>query len=126
PSPGHIIGLADSTLAGRSTGGRISSVDGRKITLDRTTSIKVGDRLIVNLPDGKSEGRTVTSVNQKVVTVSVEYSQVPQKEAVWVVDSDDLAIQLYRVINISDNGDNTYTISGAIHNPDNYEHIDAG
>ncbi|MER5109733.1 host specificity protein, partial [Providencia stuartii] len=42
------------------------------------------------------------------------------------VDSDDLAIQLYRVINISDNGDNTYTISGAIHNPDNYEHIDAG
>lgn len=126
PSPGHIIGLADSTLAGRSTGGRISSVDGRKITLDRTTSIKVGDRLIVNLPDGKSEGRTVTSVNQKVVAVSVEYSQVPQKEAVWVVDSDDLAIQLYRVINISDNGDNTYTISGAIHNPDNYEHIDAG
>ncbi|WP_442958708.1 TipJ family phage tail tip protein [Providencia sp. PROV133] len=126
PSPGHIIGLADSTLAGRSTGGRISSVDGRKITLDRTTSIKVGDRLIVNLPDGKSEGRTVTSVNQKVVTVSVEYSQVPQKEAVWVVDSDDLAIQLYRVINISDNGDNTYTISGAIHNPDNYDHIDAG
>ncbi|WP_272572122.1 MULTISPECIES: TipJ family phage tail tip protein [unclassified Providencia] len=126
PSPGHIIGLADSTLAGRSTGGRISSVDGRKITLDRTTSIKVGDRLIVNLPDGKSEGRTVTSVNQKVVTVSVEYSQIPQKEAVWVVDSDDLAIQLYRVINISDNGDNTYTISGAIHNPDNYEHIDAG
>ncbi|EOD2822343.1 DUF1983 domain-containing protein [Providencia stuartii] len=126
PSPGHIIGLADSTLAGRSTGGRISSVDGRKITLDRTTYIKVGDRLIVNLPDGKSEGRTVTSVNQKVITVSVEYSQVPQKEAVWVVDSDDLAIQLYRVINISDNGDNTYTISGAIHNPDNYEHIDAG
>ncbi|SST04518.1 phage-related protein, tail component [Acinetobacter baumannii] len=126
PSPGHIIGLADSTLAGRDTGGRISAIDGRKITLDRTTSIKVGDRLIVNLPDGKSEGRTVTSVNQKVVTVSVEYSQVPQKEAVWVVDSDDLAIQLYRVINISDNGDNTYTISGAIHNPDNYEHIDAG
>lgn len=126
PSPGHIIGLADSTLAGRDTGGRISAVDGRKITLDRTTSIKAGDRLIVNLPNGKSEGRTVTDVNQKVVTVSVEYSQVPQKEAVWVVDSDDLAIQLYRVINISDNGDNTYTISGAIHNPDNYEHIDAG
>ncbi|WP_458321586.1 TipJ family phage tail tip protein [Providencia sp. CRPN26109] len=126
PSPGHIIGLADSTLAGRDTGGRISAVDGRKITLDRTTSIKAGDRLIVNLPDGKSEGRTVTSVNQKVVTVSVEYSQAPQKEAVWVVDSDDLAIQLYRVVNINDNGDNTYTISGVIHNPDNYDHIDAG
>ncbi|MBS0925717.1 host specificity protein J [Providencia sp. JGM181] len=126
PSPGHIIAVADSNLAGRDTGGRISSAKGRNITLDRETSIKAGDRLIINLPDGKSEGRTVTSVNKKVVTVSVEYSQVPQKEAVWVVDSDDLAVQLYRVINISDNGDNTYTISGAIHNPDNYEHIDSG
>ncbi|HHR5911820.1 TPA: host specificity protein J [Providencia alcalifaciens] len=126
PSPGHIIAVADSNLAGRDTGGRISSANGRNITLDRVTSIKAGDRLIINLPDGKSEGRTVTSVNKKVVTVSVEYSQVPQKEAVWVVDSDDLAVQLYRVINISDNGDNTYTINGAIHNPDNYEHIDSG
>lgn len=126
PSPGHIIAVADSNLAGRDNGGRISSAKGRNITLDRVTSIKAGDRLIINLPDGKSEGRTVTSVNKKVVTVSIEYSQVPQKEAVWVVDSDDLAVQLYRVINISDNGDNTYTISGAIHNPDNYEHIDSG
>ncbi|QXB04019.1 DUF1983 domain-containing protein [Providencia rettgeri] len=126
PSPGHIIAVADSSLAGHNTGGRISSVEGRKITLDRTTSIKAGDRLIVNLPNGGSEGRTVTAVNKKVVTVSVEYSQVPQKEAVWVVDSDDLAIQLYRVINISDNGDNTYTINGTIHNPDNYNHIDSG
>lgn len=126
PSPGHIIAVADSSLAGRNTGGRISLVEGRKITLDRTTSIKAGDRLIVNLPSGGSEGRTVTTVNKKVVTVSVEYSQVPQKEAVWVVDSDDLAVQLYRVINISDNGDNTYTINGTIHNPDNYDHIDSG
>ncbi len=126
PSPGHIIGVADSTLAGRDTGGRISSVDGRKITLDRTASIKVSDRLIVNLPDGKSEGRTVTAVNQNSITVSTEYSQPIQKNAVFVVDSDDLAIQLYRVINVSDNGDNTYTISGAIHNPDNYDRIDAG
>ncbi|HEM7133598.1 TPA: DUF1983 domain-containing protein [Providencia rettgeri] len=126
PSPGDIIAVADSSLAGRNTGGRISSVEGRKITLDRTTSIKAGDRLIVNLPHGGSEGRTVTAVNKKVITVSVEYSQVPQKEAVWVVDSDDLAVQLYRVINISDNADNTYTINGTIHNPDNYDHIDSG
>lgn len=126
PSPGHIIAVADSNLAGRDNGGRISSAKGRSITLDREISIKAGDRLIINLPDGKSEGRTVTSVNKKVVTVSVEYSQIPQKETVWVVDSDDLAVQLYRVINISDNGDNTYTISGAIHNPDHYDHIDSG
>ncbi|HDU8591781.1 TPA: DUF1983 domain-containing protein [Proteus mirabilis] len=126
PSPGHIIAIADSTLAGRDNGGRISRVEGRKITLDRRANIKAGDRLIVNLPNGRSEGRTVSLVADNIITVSTEYSQEPEKNAVWTVDADDLALQLYRVVNITDNGDNTYTITGAIHNPSNYDHIDSG
>ncbi|HEK0777892.1 TPA: DUF1983 domain-containing protein, partial [Proteus mirabilis] len=126
PSPGHIIAVADSTLAGRDNGGRISRVEGRKITLDRRANIKAGDRLIVNLPNGRSEGRTVSLVADNIITVSTEYSQEPEKNAVWTVDADDLALQLYRVVNITDNGDNTYTITGAIHNPSNYDHIDSG
>ncbi|WP_368882407.1 host specificity protein J [Proteus mirabilis] len=126
PSPGHIIAVADSTLAGRDNGGRISRVEGRKITLDRRANIKAGDRLIVNLPNGRSEGRTVSLVADNIITVSTEYLQEPEKNAVWTVDADDLALQLYRVVNITDNGDNTYTITGAIHNPSNYDHIDSG
>ncbi|WP_409043854.1 phage tail tip protein [Proteus mirabilis] len=126
PSPGHIIAVADSTLAGRDNGGRISRVEGRKITLDRRANIKAGDRLIVNLPNGRSEGRTVSLVADNIITVSTEYSQEPEKNAVWTVDADDLTLQLYRVVNITDNGDNTYTITGAIHNPSNYDHIDSG
>ncbi|HEK2727434.1 TPA: DUF1983 domain-containing protein [Proteus mirabilis] len=126
PSPGHIIAVADSTLAGRDNGGRISRVEGRKITLDRRANIKAGDRLIVNLPNGRSEGRTVSLVADNIITVSTEHSQEPEKNAVWTVDADDLALQLYRVVNITDNGDNTYTITGAIHNPSNYDHIDSG
>lgn len=126
PSPGHIIAVADSTLAGRDNGGRISRVEGRKITLDRRANIKAGDRLIVNLPNGRSEGRTVSLVADNIITVSTEYSQEPEKNAVWTVDADDLALQLYRVVNITGNGDNTYTITGAIHNPSNYDHIDSG
>ncbi len=126
PSPGHIIAVADSTLAGRDNGGRISRVEGRKITLDRRANIKAGDRLIVNLPNGRSEGRTVSLVADNIITISTEYSQEPEKNAVWTVDADDLTLQLYRVVNITDNGDNTYTITGAIHNPSNYDHIDSG
>ncbi|WP_249716935.1 TipJ family phage tail tip protein [Proteus faecis] len=126
PSPGHVIAIADSTLAGRDNGGRISNAEGRRITLDRKAAIKSGDRLIVNLPNGRSEGRTVSLVADNIITVSTEYSQTPEKNAVWTVDADDLALQLYRVINVTDNSDNTYTITGAIHNPDNYEHIDSG
>ncbi|MFS1539290.1 MAG: host specificity protein J [Candidatus Phlomobacter fragariae] len=126
PSPGHIIGVADADLAGRVIGGRVSAVDDRKVTLDRKADIKPGDRLIINLPDGESEGRTVQTVNGKMITVTTAYSQPVEKNAVWTVDANDLAIQFYRVISISDNADNTYTITGAFYNPNKYAHIDSG
>lgn len=79
PTPGQIIGVADANLAGRIIGGRISSVDERKITLDRKADIKSGDRLIINLPDGKSEARTVQTVNDNIITVTARYSQPIEK-----------------------------------------------
>ncbi|SFU44088.1 host specificity protein J [Xenorhabdus koppenhoeferi] len=126
PNPGHIIGIADATLAGRDIGGRISIADGRKVTLDRVADVKAGDRLIINLPDGKSEARTVQLVNEKTIIVTTAYSQRIEKNAVWTIDADDLAIQLYRVINVSDNGNNTYTITAVYHDPDKYDRIDTG
>lgn len=126
PLPGHIIGIADEMLSGRKTGGRISAVSGRNITLDRIADVNAGDRLLVNLPSGASQARTVQSVNEEVVTVSVAYSETPVAESIWSVDADDLAIQQYRVTGISDNDDNTYSISAVQHDPDKYERIDTG
>ncbi|HHH1341167.1 TPA: host specificity protein J, partial [Yersinia enterocolitica] len=126
PLPGHIIGIADEMLSGRKTGGRISAVSGRNITLDRIADVNAGDRLLVNLPSGVSQARTVQSVNEEVVTVSVAYSETPVAESIWSIDADDLAIQQYRVTGISDNDDNTYSISGVQHDPDKYERIDTG
>ncbi|ETO49235.1 host specificity protein [Yersinia pestis 9] len=126
PLPGHIIGVADDMLSGRKMGGRISSVSGRNITLDRVADVKAGDRLLVNLPNGVAQGRTVQVVNGKVITVTTAYSEVPAAESGWSVDADDLAIQQYRVTGISDNDDNTYSISSVQHDPDKYERIDTG
>ncbi|TDB44096.1 host specificity protein J [Photorhabdus luminescens] len=126
PLPGDIIGVADELLSGRVIGGRVSESNGRNITLDRKPGAKVGDRLLINLPSGKSEGRTIQAVNENVVTVSTVYSEVPLKNSAWSVDADDLAIQLYRVTSIDDNNDNTFTINGVYHNPEKYDHIDTG
>lgn len=126
PFPGHIIGVADQMLSGRVMGGRISSVEGRNVRLDREPDIKSGDRLIVNLPSGISQARTVQSVNGRLVTVTTSYSETPQAESVWAVDADELAVQLYRVVSVADNNDNTYTIVGTYHDPDKYARIDTG
>ncbi|MDU3569440.1 MAG: DUF1983 domain-containing protein [Serratia marcescens] len=126
PMPGHIVGVADQMLAGRVIGGRLSGVDGRKLTLDRRPGAKAGDRLIVNLPSGKAQARTVQAVNDRVVTVTTAYSETPAPEAAWSIDADDLAVQLYRVVGIADNGDNTYTVNAAEHDPNKYARIDTG
>ncbi|MBH2556793.1 host specificity protein J [Serratia ureilytica] len=126
PMPGHIVGVTDQMVAGRVIGGRISAVDGRKLTLDRKPGAKAGDRLIVNLPSGKAQARTVQAVNERVVTVTTAYSEIPVSESAWSIDADDLAVQLYRVVGIADNGDNTFTINATEHDPNKYARIDTG
>lgn len=126
PQPGYIIAVADELLSGKVMGGRISAVNGRVIKLDRVADAAAGDRLILNLPSGASQSRTIQAVNGESVTVTTAYSETPQAEAVWVVESDKLYAQQYRVVSVSDNDDGTFSITAAWHDPDKYDRIDTG
>lgn len=126
PMPGYIIAIADEDLSGRVAGGRISAVSGRVVTLDRAPDAKAGDRLQVNLPSGISQARTIQSVNGNIVTVTTAYSQTPEAESVWVVESSELYAQQYRVTSVAENDDGTFTITAAAHDPDKYARIDTG
>jgi predicted phage tail protein len=126
PQPGYIIAVADELLSGKVTGGRISTVNGRVIKLDRVADAVAGDRLILNLPSGASQRRTIQAISGESVTVTTAFSETPQAEAVWVVESDELYAQQYRVVSVADNNDGTFTITGAYHDPDKYERIDTG
>lgn len=126
PQPGYIIAVADELLSGKVMGGRISAVNGRVIKLDRVANAASGDRLILNLPSGVSQSRTIQAVNGESVTVTTAYSETPQAEAVWVVESDELYAQQYRVVSVSEKDDGTFSITGAWHDPDKYARIDTG
>ncbi|KJC09084.1 host specificity protein [Citrobacter freundii] len=126
PQPGYIIAVSDELLSGKVMGGRISAVNGRVIKLDRVADAAAGDRLILNLPSGASQSRTIQAVNAEFVTVTTAYSETPHAEAVWVVESDELYAQQYRVVSVSDNNDGTFSITGAWHDPDKYARIDTG
>ena len=126
PQPGYIIAVADELLSGKVMGGRISAVNGRVITLDRDSAAAPGSRLMVNLPSGASQSRTIQSVNGRAVTVTTAYSETPAVESVWIVESEELYAQQYRVVSVSDNDDGTFSITGAWHDPDKYARIDTG
>ena len=126
PQPGYVIGIEDEMLSGKRMGGRLSAVNGRVLTLDRDSDVAVGNRLIVNLPGGVSQGRTIQAINGRKVTVTTAFSETPEAESVWVAESDELYVQQYRVITVTDNNDGTYSVTGAWHDPDKYPRIDNG
>ncbi|WP_048980386.1 TipJ family phage tail tip protein [Enterobacter asburiae] len=130
PLPAEIIGVADPFRSGKENGGRISAVNGRQITLDREIDYAAKDRLVVNLPNGKAQTRTISAVSadKKTVTVATAFSQVPVAGTVWAIDSDNLAIQYFRVTSIAANDDSTggFTITAVQHDPNKYRYIDDG
>jgi predicted phage tail protein/uncharacterized coiled-coil protein SlyX len=126
PLPGYIIPIADSLLAGREIGGRISAVAGRVVTLDRDSQAKAGDRLIINLPSGKAEARTVQSVAGRAVTVTTAYSETPVAQLQWAIDADDLAIPLYRVMSTKRTTEGDYEITALQYEPSKFAAIDTG
>ncbi|MGI2072099.1 host specificity protein J, partial [Shewanella baltica] len=128
PLPGFVIGIADQLIAGSRIGGRISAVNGKQITLDRAATIAVNDRLIINLPSGKAQARTIEAVNGRVVTVTTEYSEIPLPQLLWSVESDELKLQQFRVLRVAKaNSDSIeYEITAVEHNPSKYPYIDTG
>ena len=126
PLPGHVIPVADELLSGRPNGGRIAAAVGKVVTLDRDTHIKAGDRLIINLPNGSAQGRTVQSVAGRAVTVTTAYSVQPEPQLQWAIDADDLAIQLFRVLKTARTAEGEYEITGLEFNPSKFAAIDTG
>lgn len=128
PLPAEVIGVADPFRAGKQNGGRLSAVNGLTFKLDRAADYAAGDRLVLNLPDGTAQTRTISSISadKKAVTVNTSYSMTPVAGAVWAIDSDNLAIQYFRVTSIASNDDGTFTISGVQHDPNKYRYIDDG
>jgi len=126
PLPGYVIPVADELVAGRPNGGRISSAAGRVVTLDRDTPIKAGDRLILNLPNGTAQARTVQSVAGRAVTVTTAYGVQPEPELQWAIDYDDLAVQLFRVLKTTRTQEGDYEITALEFNPSKFAAIDTG
>lgn len=129
PLPGHIIGIADPLLAGRPIGGRIRSVNSQSsVVLDRPSQAKIGDILILNLPSGVSQGRTINSVAEdgRVLGVTVQYTEIPEAEAQWSIDAQDLAVQQFRVTKVRKDEPHIISIEAVYHDPNKYEFVDTG
>ncbi|MDU8542893.1 host specificity protein J [Pseudomonas syringae group sp. J248-6] len=126
PKTGQIIAVADPMLAGRANGGRISTVAGRVITVDRDIDLPTGAKLRVNLPSGKTEARVITSLTGRRVTVAASFSEVPEAECGWILEYDDLKTMQFLVRNITRPEWHQYQLECIQHEPSKFDAIDFG
>ncbi len=127
--PGDVIQVSDPNRAGRRNAGRVRAASANSLTLDLVPdTMEVGDTLRATLPNGRTEARTVNSVNAStgVVTVSAPWSAVPVPQSVWATESSDLVLQLFRVIGIEEGEGLTFNVTALKHVPGKYAAIDDG
>ena len=152
--PGSIIRVADQHLAGRRIGGRIREATTTVVTVDAELGVRPGDRLTVNLPSGVSETRVVaaavgtglTADNTEFtvdtteltadlvglpgsvlhITVTAPFSQAPQAECVWTLESEALSAQTFRVLAVKRKEGLVAEISAIQHEPGKFDNVDFG
>ncbi|MDG2524658.1 phage tail protein [Stenotrophomonas sp. HITSZ_GD] len=125
--PGQIIQVADAKRAGRRIGGRIHSASGQTVVLDLAPEgMAAGDSLVVMLPTGRSQARTIAAISGNQVTVSAPWSSEPQPQGVWATESAELALQTFKVLAVTEGEGITFNITALKHVPGKFAAIDDG
>lgn len=129
-APGQKINVQDPKRAGARQSGRISSATATIVTVDRAPDqIAAGDTLTVNMPDGSSQSRPISSISGRSITVSTAFSTAPAAQSVWLVTSATLAAQTFRVLNVkndSADGKIAFTITALQHVADKFAAVESG
>ena len=125
--PGDIIGIADNDYAGTTIGGRVISVDGSTITLDRDIEIKNIKNAYLSITDTNSDLRKIqiqaqTKPNQIVLTQSVDADEY----SVWSLYDNKIKPRLFKALSIAENDDGTYAITALQHDPNKEAIVDKG
>ena len=127
--PGQVFAVADTVRQGTRLSGRVASASTTAITLDQVVPIPSGSStqyLTCVMADGDVETKTISSVNASEVTVSSAFSAAPKAQSVWSISADTVSEQKFRCIQVVDNNDATFTVTGVEFNDSIYNTADTG
>jgi len=129
--PNQVITIADEMKQGVRRGGRIKTgISTTQIEVDDTASTDLvtsnSAKLSVILSDGTLETKEISNISGATVTVSSAFSSVPQANSVWVIENTTLEPTTWRVVNVQEQENLTFSITAASHNSGKYAFIEDG
>ena len=123
--PGDIIKVADTYYAGTNVGGRVLSVNGKKVTLDREISVNGNSYFSYINAQAKHQDIKIVSVNGAEVTLEQEPAGL-EAYGVWSLSTQQVTSQLFKAISVKEESKGKYTITALQHEAQKEAIVDNG
>ncbi len=136
---GHIIGIADRVKSSTRRGGLVKAVgssqgnsDIDQITLDNAAATNLPEitdnpEISCMLEDGTVETKTIEDyVTGNVVQVSGNFTSSPVLNSPFILESGEISVQAFKVVNIKENAKKTFTIAAVNFNEGKYAAVEDG
>ena len=129
--PGMVIDIADEVKAGLRRSGRITSATTQTVTIDSDATITdtgtiltKSPTLSVLLPTGLVETFPIASFNGRVITISGTFSEAPNSESIWLMQTNDVLSQQFRVVAVSEASEGIYSVTALEYNSTIYDAVE--
>ena len=127
--PGMVIGIADPVKSGSRRSGRVKSATTTAITVDATVGLPTttanAPTISVLLPTGLVETRTISSIAGAVFSVSTAFSEAPNAETVFLIETNDIRSNLFRVISVAEGDGGAFSVTALAYNASLYAAIES-
>lgn len=127
--PGMVINVADPLKAGSRRGGRITSATTTAVTIDSIESLSVtvanSATLKVMMPTGLVETRNISTIVGRVVTVTSAFSEAPNAQSIWLIETSDVELQTFRVITVAESDPGVFGVTALAYNETIYTSIES-
>ena len=123
--PGDIIKVADTYYAGTNVGGRVLSVNGKKVTLDREISVNGNSYFSYINAQAKHQDIKIVSVNGAEITLDQDPAGL-EAYGVWSLSTQQVTSQLFKALSVKEETKGKYTITALQHEPQKEAIVDNG
>lgn len=127
--PGAVIDIMDNKRAGKRMGGRVRSATLNQVTLDKEVTLVAGVSYTLTVVAATGKPQQVGVVNvpglQQSLTTTVEFSDIPNTQSIWILASSDLQQQQFKVTGIKQ-VEKDYEVTALAYNASKYAAIEQG
>lgn len=127
--PGMVAGIVDPTISGADFAGRVVSVSGTELTLDRDVTLSAGQSYEINVIDdtGSIQTRTiitVSGVTTRIVQIASALIPAVTKGKMWSISATNVKPRQFRIVTIVEAEPHIFEVTGIEHNPSKFDYVD--